>query len=358
MSAWDEYPQNYREREVQMIARATRAGDCVALLGLSGAGKSNVLGFLAHRVSNSAHPMLLVDCNRLAQRSSDALLNLMRRVIDPASPAIGPDSFDALDATVAAYLAQHPRLTLLLDRFDAFGDDSANIANPLRALRDSHKFKLTYVLSMRHALKAHSELAELFYANTIWLGALSDSDARWNVQRFAARRGQVWDDKVAEVMIALSVRYPSLLKAIAEAYAAGAQLTEQALTAHPAVQLRVQEFWDDQPSADEVRLCGLASHPLLKRAGSKPNAAFDTSQLTAKEAALLVYFQANPSQLCTKDDIIRAVWPEDKAFLAGVRDDSLAQLVRRLREKIEPNPANPQWIHTVPGRGYKFIPPT
>ena len=40
--------------------------------------------------------------------------------------------------------------------------------------------------------------------------------------------------------------------------------------------------------------------------------------------------------------------------MSGVRDDSLAQLVRRLREKIEPNPATPQHIHTVPGRGYKF----
>ncbi|HLE30620.1 MAG TPA: helix-turn-helix domain-containing protein [Anaerolineales bacterium] len=39
----------------------------------------------------------------------------------------------------------------------------------------------------------------------------------------------------------------------------------------------------------------------------------------------------------------------------GVRDDSLAQLVRRLREKIEPDPANPRHIHTVPGRGYRFV---
>ncbi|MCW1969376.1 MAG: winged helix-turn-helix domain-containing protein [Anaerolineae bacterium] len=358
MSAWDEYPQNYREREVQMIARATRAGDCVALLGLSGAGKSNVLGFLAQRISNSAHPMLLIDCNRLAQRSGDALLNLIRRVIDPANSTTSLDPFDALDATVAAYLTQHPRLTLLLDRFDAFGDEIASIANPLRALRDSHKFKLTYVLSMRHALKSHSELAELLYANTIWLGALSDSDARWNVLRFAARREQVWADEVAEAMIALSGRYPSLLKAIAEAYASGGELNTQALAVHPAVQLRVQEFWADQPSADEVRLCGLEAHPLLKRTHNKPEVAFDTSQLTAKEAALLAYFQANSNQLCTKDDIIRGVWPEDKAFLVGVRDDSLAQLVRRLREKIERNPASPQWIHTVPGRGYKFTPPT
>ena len=41
--------------------------------------------------------------------------------------------------------------------------------------------------------------------------------------------------------------------------------------------------------------------------------------------------------------------------MRGVRDDSLAQMVRRLREKIETNPSEPQLILTVPGRGYRFV---
>jgi DNA-binding winged helix-turn-helix (wHTH) protein len=87
-------------------------------------------------------------------------------------------------------------------------------------------------------------------------------------------------------------------------------------------------------------------------AGRAPT--FDTSHLTAKENSLLRYFLSHPDEVCEKDDLIRAVWPEDKVFERGVRDDSLAQLVRRLREKIEPDPANPHYIHTVPGRGYRF----
>jgi DNA-binding response OmpR family regulator len=54
--------------------------------------------------------------------------------------------------------------------------------------------------------------------------------------------------------------------------------------------------------------------------------------------------------------LIRAVWPEDRIFERGIRDDSLAQLVRRLREKIEPLPSTPRHIHSVPGRGYRFTP--
>jgi DNA-binding response OmpR family regulator len=81
---------------------------------------------------------------------------------------------------------------------------------------------------------------------------------------------------------------------------------------------------------------------------------FDTSQFTAKEHQLFDYLFAHPDQVCTKDDLIRAVWSEDQIYEQGVRDDSLAQLVRRLRLKLEPDPSNPRYIHTLPGRGYLF----
>lgn len=84
---------------------------------------------------------------------------------------------------------------------------------------------------------------------------------------------------------------------------------------------------------------------------------FDTAALTAKEHHLLRYLQGRPFEVCEKDDVIRAVWSEDRVFERGVRDDSLAQLVRRLREKIEPDPARPRFVQTVSGRGYRFVPP-
>jgi DNA-binding winged helix-turn-helix (wHTH) protein len=59
-------------------------------------------------------------------------------------------------------------------------------------------------------------------------------------------------------------------------------------------------------------------------------------------------------QAGSKDDLIRAVWPEDRVYSTGVRDDSLAQLVRRLRQKIEADPAHPQRLQTIPGREYRF----
>jgi two-component system response regulator RegX3 len=92
--------------------------------------------------------------------------------------------------------------------------------------------------------------------------------------------------------------------------------------------------------------------PLLERAPSSQG--FDSSQLTAKEALLLEYLLSRPDEVCTKDELVRAVWPEDQIYEQGIRDDSLAQLVRRLRVKVEPDPSNPTHIYTIPGRGYQY----
>jgi DNA-binding winged helix-turn-helix (wHTH) protein len=64
---------------------------------------------------------------------------------------------------------------------------------------------------------------------------------------------------------------------------------------------------------------------------------------------------AEPNQVVEKDALARAVWSEDRVYTRGIRDDSLAQLVRRLREKIETDPTHPRFILTVPGRGYRYV---
>lgn len=71
---------------------------------------------------------------------------------------------------------------------------------------------------------------------------------------------------------------------------------------------------------------------------------------------LLQYFRQHPERVCEKDELVRGVWPEDKLYEQGIRDDSLAQLVRRLREKVEEDASSPNHILTVPGRGYRFLP--
>ena len=355
MNIWDTYPADYRAEQVQTIVAATQAGECVSVVGLSGAGKSNLIGFLANRLSTPEHRLLLIDSNRLPEFSRPSFLKQIRRGLGETTPVDPADEFETLDVLLESQLKSGGSLCLLLDlslldRTGAMlGEVSHTLFNNLRALRDAYKFQLTFVTASRHPLPAQTEFAELIHAHTIWLGCLAENESHWNVAGYMERKQTHWPGTVVQSLIDLSRGYPSLLRAVCEAYADTLNL--DSVPDHTAVQARVKEFWDDQPTPDELRLSGLTDHPLLNR-GRSPTV--DTSQLTAKENLLLNYFLAHANTICEKDDLICAVWPEDKVFEKGVRDDSLAQLIRRLREKIEPDPAKPKHIHTLPGRGYRY----
>ncbi len=75
-------------------------------------------------------------------------------------------------------------------------------------------------------------------------------------------------------------------------------------------------------------------------------------QLSPKEFALLAYLHARNGEVCSKDDIANAVWPE---YQAGVFDYQVENLIRRLRAKLEHDAANPQVLLTIRGLGYKLV---
>jgi energy-coupling factor transporter ATP-binding protein EcfA2 len=357
MSADAAYPPEYRSREIREILAAVRAGECVSLTGLSGAGKSNLLAHLARSQSTPALPILPADGNWLSELSADALIRLILETVSDKSES--GSGLPALEAALHRRLdAGGGSLCLALDasmpfsRAPELASDAALNGN-LRALRDAFKYRLTFVVATRRALPPHTELSELCYAHTVVLGPLAGPDARWTVGEFAQRRGISFDPVVVEKLIAATRGYPSLLRAACEACASGAAPDAAGLGAHPAVLKRLEEFWSDHPTNEEIRASGLEGLPLLT-IGRAPG--IDTDQLTAKELSLLEHLRKHAGEICAKDDLIRAVWPEDRVFEQGVRDDSLAQLVRRLREKVEADASHPAKILTVAGRGYRYAP--
>ncbi len=70
--------------------------------------------------------------------------------------------------------------------------------------------------------------------------------------------------------------------------------------------------------------------------------------LTIKEFELLKMLSANPNQVFTREQILRGVWGYD--FYGDVRTVDVT--IRRLREKIEKNTADPKYIQTKRGMGY------
>ncbi len=76
--------------------------------------------------------------------------------------------------------------------------------------------------------------------------------------------------------------------------------------------------------------------------------------LTPLEFRLLQHLMIHRGQVLSTETLIEHVWG-----YAGTGDrDLLKQLIRRLRRKIESDPAHPRYIETVPNIGYCFADPT
>lgn len=76
-------------------------------------------------------------------------------------------------------------------------------------------------------------------------------------------------------------------------------------------------------------------------------------ELSPKEFNLLEYFVKKPGRALTRDEILNAVWGYD----CVVTSRSIDRFVTTLRNKIEPDPARPSFIHTIRQIGYRFEPP-
>lgn len=73
-------------------------------------------------------------------------------------------------------------------------------------------------------------------------------------------------------------------------------------------------------------------------------------ELTNYEFGILYLLARNPGQVFTRGQIYTQVW--SSPYYGA--DDSVSSLIRRIRKKIEPDPARPTYILTVWGVGYKF----
>jgi two-component system alkaline phosphatase synthesis response regulator PhoP len=91
----------------------------------------------------------------------------------------------------------------------------------------------------------------------------------------------------------------------------------------------------------------LDQHTANRQISSQP---VETLDLTTLEFNLLTTFISNPNRVWSRSQLIDKLWGND--FFG---DDRVVDThIRRLRKKIEIDPANPTFIKTVVGIGYKF----
>jgi predicted ATPase/DNA-binding winged helix-turn-helix (wHTH) protein len=74
--------------------------------------------------------------------------------------------------------------------------------------------------------------------------------------------------------------------------------------------------------------------------------------LTTREAELLAYLAARAGQDVSRDELLQEVW----GYAPGVVTRTIDVTVRRLRQKLERDPARPDHVLTVHGVGYRFVP--
>lgn len=101
-----------------------------------------------------------------------------------------------------------------------------------------------------------------------------------------------------------------------------------------------------EPELAPITLGDMVIDPERRRVtvGGRP------ANLTATEFDLLAYLAASPGRVYQREQLLTAVWGYE---FAGA-DRTVDVHIRRLREKIEPDPSNPAYVLTSWGRGYYF----
>lgn len=110
------------------------------------------------------------------------------------------------------------------------------------------------------------------------------------------------------------------------------------------IQAALRKF-GQAPSAFEV--CGLSVNTnsgIVQKDGKEVF-------LSALEYRLLLVFINNPKSIITRERLLDELWDAAGEF---VNNNTLTVYIKRLREKIEDNPAKPQIILTVRGTGYRL----
>jgi len=87
-------------------------------------------------------------------------------------------------------------------------------------------------------------------------------------------------------------------------------------------------------------------------AGRVVTKAGEPVQLTAREFDLLWFLASNPRLVFSRDQLMDRVW----GYAAALDTGTVTVHIRRLREKIESDPAHPRHLQTVWGVGYRFDP--
>ncbi len=309
-------------------------------------------------------------------------------------------------------------LVLILDEFDdVFCTLPPWPFRQLRALRDALGARLCYVTGTSRRLERLRsdadtyEFRELFHLCTLVLGPLSEEDARRLVAYLASKQGTLLHDEHISLVIELAGGHPGLLERIHSILSdiepdpiAPLQAMVDKLSVKRPIEQECERLWDELEEEEQEGLLALVGSgeaaldadkrraletkglvvtrevgglavfsPVFdefiegeltyrRRSGTQGvRCDFETGQiwsddrevtLTLSEAQrkLVRSLYRRAGAVCTYDEIAEEVWGVGE----GVSPGAIYELVKRVRQKVEPDWRNPCHIVTVPGEGYRL----
>jgi DNA-binding response OmpR family regulator len=122
------------------------------------------------------------------------------------------------------------------------------------------------------------------------------------------------------------------------------------LRARVEARLRNSEHRDDKsPPANRLFTLSQGPFELHEENRKLIVAGHGEVQLTPTELDLFRFLLTHPNELFTVDELLQLVW----GYPYGVGEGATVRMhIKKLREKIEPSPSDPQWICNVPHQGY------
>ena len=100
---------------------------------------------------------------------------------------------------------------------------------------------------------------------------------------------------------------------------------------------------------ERIAIGDLVIEPPKRRATVRGEAV----DLTSKEYELLLLFARHPGRAYSRDELLDEVW----GYQYSGYSHTVNTHINRLRNKIEPDPSEPQYVKTVWGVGYRFVEP-
>jgi hypothetical protein len=303
------------------------------------------------------------------------------------------------------------RLCFIFDEFDtAYRSLPASALANLRALRDADRYSVCYFLMMRDRPERLRNPAdcegfyELISRSILGLKPYVPADAQDVITYHAVRRSFPVNEEQRDDLLFLSGGHPGLLVALLDVLIRGGERpqgtdpTKWAL-AQPQLVEECRKLWGGLAQDEQLALSRLAQgigasyairellalKGLILPNGSETARFFSPvfreyvltqgvlsertlwldepavavwvegkriADLSPLEFELLRLLNRHLGQVCTRDDIMAALYPNE---MDDGSDNRLDSLVRHLRKAIEPTAGTPRYLLTARGLGYKLV---